>query len=215
MTSPTFTAHSSNITPDPTTGIGRWTDAQIVTAIREGRRPDGSIIGPPMPVDVYRQMSDADAKAIVDYLRSVPAVRNAVAPSIYRVALPRSYGPPVTHVAAPSPRNRLAYGRYLATIGHCIECHTPMGPNGRRAYASELGAGSQVFNGAWGVSVASDITPRGLGHFSDVQLKTIITTGMLPDGRALKPPMPFAYYARMKPADLEALIVFLRALPAR
>jgi len=215
MTSPAFTAYSSNITPDPTTGIGRWTDAQIITAIRDGRRPDGSIIGPPMPIDAYRQMSDADVKAIVAYLRSVRPVRNAVPASLYRVPLPRSYGPPVRHVAAVSPRNRLAYGRYLATIGHCLECHTPMGPDRRRAYRTELGAGSQVFEGAWGSSVSADITPRGLGHFSDSQLESIITTGVLPDGARLKPPMPFAYYARMKPADLDALVAFLRTLPAR
>jgi hypothetical protein len=88
-------------------------------------------------------------------------------------------------------------------------------PDGRRAYRTELGAGSEVFNGPWGVSVSSDITPRGLAHFSDSQLESIITTGVLPDGMKLKPPMPFAYYARMTPSDLDALIVFLRALPAR
>ena len=67
-----------NITPDRETGIGAWTDAQIGIAIREGRRPDGSLIGPPMPVDFYRGISDADLAAMVAYLRSVPPVRNAV-----------------------------------------------------------------------------------------------------------------------------------------
>jgi hypothetical protein len=67
-----------NITPDPETGIGRWTDAQIATAIREGRRPDGSIIGPPMPIALYRGLSDRDLMAIVTYLRTVPPKRNAV-----------------------------------------------------------------------------------------------------------------------------------------
>jgi hypothetical protein len=67
-----------NITPDPETGIGRWTDVQIATAIREGRRPDGSIIGPPMPIALYRGLSDHDLTAIVTYLRTVPLKRNAV-----------------------------------------------------------------------------------------------------------------------------------------
>lgn len=68
-----FTAIASNITPDRETGIGKWTDAQIITAIREGRRPDGSIIGPPMPIGLYRGMSDNEARAIVACLRSLPA----------------------------------------------------------------------------------------------------------------------------------------------
>jgi mono/diheme cytochrome c family protein len=64
-----FTAYAPNITPDPQTGIGRWTDAQIATAIREGRRPDGTIIGPPMPIAFCRGLSDADVAAIVAYGR--------------------------------------------------------------------------------------------------------------------------------------------------
>ena len=62
---PEFTVVTPNITPDPATGIGRWSDEQIIAAIREGRRPDGSVIGPPMPVGLYRQMADRDAQALV------------------------------------------------------------------------------------------------------------------------------------------------------
>lgn len=212
---PGFTAYPPNITPDRATGIGLWTDAQIITAIRDGRRPDGSIIGPPMPVELYRQMSDRDVRAIVAYLRSIKPVRDTVPPSVYHMPLPRSYGPPVAHVAAVSPRNPVAYGRYLATIGHCIECHTPMGRNGRRAYRTELGVGGVAFEGPWGVSVSADITPRGLAAFTDSQLKAIITRGVLPDGTKLKPPMPFSYYAHIRRADLDALVAYLRSLPPR
>src|SRR3984893_39244 len=60
----------SNITPDPEPGIGKWTDAEIVVALRDGKRPDGSIIGPPMPIPVYRQLSDHDAEAIAAYLQT-------------------------------------------------------------------------------------------------------------------------------------------------
>src|SRR5262249_42250529 len=58
-------AYAPNITPDAETGIGKWTDQQIITAIREGKRPDGRIIGPPMPIALYRDMSDEDVRAIV------------------------------------------------------------------------------------------------------------------------------------------------------
>jgi mono/diheme cytochrome c family protein len=57
-----FRAYARNITPDVETGIGKWTEAQLVRAIREGIRPDGSLIGPPMPIEFYRGMSDADAQ---------------------------------------------------------------------------------------------------------------------------------------------------------
>lgn len=69
---PAFKAYASNITPDPETGIGRWTNAQVVTAIREGKRPDGTLIGPPMPIGQYRGISDHDAAAIAAYLRWLP-----------------------------------------------------------------------------------------------------------------------------------------------
>src|SRR5215510_12198324 len=64
-------AYAPNITPDAETGIGKWTDEQIIAAIREGKRPDGTIIGPPMPIVLYRGISDDDARAIVAYLRKV------------------------------------------------------------------------------------------------------------------------------------------------
>src|SRR5215469_8807224 len=73
-----------NITPDPETGIGKWSDAEIVVALRDGKRPDGSIIGPPMPILMYRQLSDLDAAAIAAYLRSLKPVKNALARSQYK-----------------------------------------------------------------------------------------------------------------------------------
>ena len=71
-------AYSANITPDPDTGIGTWTDAEIITAIREGKTPDGRIIFPPMPVPTYNNMSDDDVKAIVAYLHTIKPVHNEV-----------------------------------------------------------------------------------------------------------------------------------------
>lgn len=69
---------------DRETGIGSWSDADIVRAIREGVRPDGTLIGPPMPILWYRGISDRDVAAIVAYLRSVDLVRNVVPNSEYQ-----------------------------------------------------------------------------------------------------------------------------------
>jgi mono/diheme cytochrome c family protein len=110
---PDFRAVAPNITPDRATGIGGWTDAQLARAIREGIRPDGSVIGPPMPFEFYRGLADDDLAAIVAYLRSVPAVANRAEKSTYRMPLPPAYGPPVGSVTAPPRSNPVAYGGYL------------------------------------------------------------------------------------------------------
>jgi hypothetical protein len=132
-------ACASNITPDPETGIGKWTDEQIIVAIREGRRPDGTIIGPPMPIALYRGLSDADARAIVAYLRARPPVVNKVAKSEYKVPLPPAYGLPITGpVTAPPPSDKVAYGGYLAgPLGHCTECHSSPGTERRAGFRQQ------------------------------------------------------------------------------
>lgn len=211
-----FTAYTSNITMDKETGIGKWTDAQIIAAIREGKRPDGTIIGPPMPIALYRGMSDSDVKAIVAYLRAAKPVKNQVPKSEYRMPLPPSYGPPVGKVADVSKKDKLAYGRYLAgPAGHCVECHSAPGANGAPDFVGNLGMGGMSFHGPWGTSVSTNITPKGLERYSDADLKKVITTGVRPDGSKLKPPMAVPYYAKIKPADLDAIVAYLRSLPPK
>src|SRR5690606_36952061 len=93
-----FRAYAPNITPDEETGIGSWTDEQIIHAVREGVRPDGRVLGPPMGFPFYRGISDRDMQAIVAYLRSVPAVSNEVPRSTYNIPLPPNWGAPVVPV---------------------------------------------------------------------------------------------------------------------
>ncbi len=213
---PAFTAIASNITPDRATGIGSWTDDQIVRAIREGKRPDGTLVGPPMPIGLYRGLSDADVRAMVAFLRTVPAVSNKAAKSTYRMPLPPNYGPPVGTLAAPPATDKVAYGAYLAgPVGHCIECHTPMLEGGRRDMG-KVGAGGQPFTGPWGTSVAANITSskvKGIGNWTDAQIERAIRTGVSADGRKLFPPMGFAFYKGISQPDMTALIAYLRALP--
>ena len=220
-----FTAVPSNITPDPETGIGTWTDAEIRTAIRQGKRPPnahngGTLIGPPMPFGQYRGIADADVDAVVAYLRTVPAVKNAVAKSTYHSALPPTWGPPIDKpIAAPPVSDRVAYGAYLAgPLGHCVECHTPMGPDHRRQFATLLGAGGTQFNGPSGLSVAKNITSdpeQGLGKWTDAEIERAVRTGIDKDGHPLKPPMGYGYYSRISADDMAALIAWLRSLPPR
>jgi hypothetical protein len=209
-----FTAVVPNITPDRETGIAKWTDEEIVFAIREGRRPDGSLMGPAMPSRSYRNLADEDVQAIVSCLRAAPAVSNPVtAKSQYDSPLPSSWGPPVGHIAAPSREDRVAYGAYLAgPVARCMDCHTEQ----HNGVASALGAGGKAFYGPWGASVAANITPDkedGIGDWSDAEIERAIRTGTARDGHKLFPPMPFAAYSKMKADDITALIAYLRSLP--
>lgn len=209
-----FKAYASNITPDPETGIGKWTDAQLAKAIREGVRPDGTVIGPPMPMMFYRGLADDDLKAIIAYLRAQPPVKNAVPKSEYRIPLPPNYGPPIQKsVAAPSPKDALQYGAYLAgPLGHCMDCHTPW-VKGIPDMA-RVGAGGNPFQGPWGVAVARNLTPHesGLKGWSDAEIARAIREGVRRDGTPLKPPMAYPWYRNINDADMKALVAYLRSL---
>lgn len=209
-----FTAYASNITPDPETGIGKWTDAQLAKAIREGIRPDGSVIGPPMPMGFYRGLSDDDLKAIVAYLRAQPPVRNAVPKSVYRIPLPPAYGPPITQpVAAPPRTNLVKYGEYLAgPLGHCMDCHTPWVKG--IPDMTRVGAGGNPFKGPWGVAVARNLTPHatGLKGWTDAEIERAIRAGVRKDGTPLRPPTAYDWYRKIDAADMRALIAYLRSL---
>ena len=81
-----FTAIAPNIPPAGPSGA--WSDAELAKAIREGIRPDGSVIGPPMPFTMYRGLSDDDLASVVMYLRNVPPVENDPGTSTYNIPLP-------------------------------------------------------------------------------------------------------------------------------
>jgi mono/diheme cytochrome c family protein len=208
-----FKAYVPNITPDPETGIGKWTDAQLAKAIREGIRPDGSVIGPPMPIMFYRGLADDDLRAIVAYLRAQPAVKNKVPRSEYRMPLPPSYGPPVKSVTAPSRKDEVKYGAYLAgPLGHCLDCHTPWVKG--VPDLSRAGSGGNPFRGPWGVSVSRNLTPHetGLKGWSDAEIARAIREGVRKDGTPLRPPMAYGWYKNIRDEDMKPLIAYLRSL---
>ena len=207
-----YTAIAPNLTPGGP--VAAWSDAELSRAIREGIRPDGSVIGPPMPFEVYKGISDDDLASIVMYLRSVPAVENDPSASTYNIPLPPAWGPPVTTVASVPEGVTVAYGEYLSgPLGHCVVCHTPFGEAGPML-DKYLGAGGMEFAGPNGPVVAPNITPAGLSNYSDDELKAMITKGVRPNGAPMSPPMPYGFFANIKPDDLDAIILYLRALPS-
>lgn len=213
-----FDVTASNITQDKETGIGAWTDAQIKTALLDGVRPNGVPLAPVMPTAFYRILAPEDLDAIVAYLRTLKPVANKVADPVYKVALPHSVFP---GAEKPLPANaradKVKHGFYLATIAHCMECHTPLTQAGLDV-ANGLGKGGREFPGPWGVSKSSNITSHktaGIGAWTDAEIKRAITHGIARDGRPLKPPMGYGYYAKMTEADLDAMVAWLRTVPPK
>jgi mono/diheme cytochrome c family protein len=213
-----FKVTASNITQDKETGIGSWTDEQIKTSLRKGVRPNGTPLAMIMPSDFYEVMTERDLDAVVAYLRTVKPVKNTVPDPVYKMQQmhhPFAGGEKPYTEAMMS--DKLKKGFYLATIAHCLECHTPMGPRGRE-FATKLGAGGFEFPGPWGVSVSRNITSsktKGIGAWTDDEIKRAITQGISKDGSKLKPPMAFHSYATMTPDDLDAVVAYLHMLPAK
>jgi len=215
---PPFKVTASNITQDKETGIGGWTDAQIKTALRKGVRPNGTPLAMIMPSDFYEIMTERDLDAVVAYLRTIKPIKNTVPDPVYKMQQIHHPFPggekPYTEAMM---GDKVKKGFYLATIAHCMECHTPMGPKGRE-FATRLGAGGFDFPGPWGVSTSRNITSsktKGIGGWSDDEIKRAITQGVSKDGSKLKPPMGFHYYAIMTADDLDAVVAYLRTVPAK
>ena len=213
---PPFKVTASNITPDPDTGIGKWTDAQIKTLLRKGTRPNGVNVAPIMPTGFYEILTDKDVDSIVAYLRTVKPVKNETPAPVYKMAFQRDIPPGAEKpMAEADMANPVKKGFYLATAAHCMECHTPM-DKGRHDF-KRLGVGGMEFPGPWGKSVARNITShkeKGIGAWTDDEIKRAITQGIHKDGSKLKPPMGFPFYARMTPDDISAVVAYLRTVPA-
>jgi mono/diheme cytochrome c family protein len=213
FTSPVFVTYSRNITPDKDTGIGTWSDAQIIRAMREGFTKEGKTLGPPMPFEMLNKMSDDDARAIVAYLRTAKPMHNEVPEPKYKIPLEPQR--PAKGDPAPSKSDKVAYGGYLVTMAHCLECHTPqVGP--ARDYERQLGAGGFSFEYAGTIVRSRNITSdkeTGIGNMTDAQIKRAITQGIDREGKQLIPLMPYLFLKNLTAEDLDAVVAFVRTLP--
>lgn len=211
------TWRSPNITQDKETGIGAWTDEQIIAAIREGKRPDGEGLFPIMPYPFYNTMSDDDAKAMVAYLRNIPAISNVVERTT-ELKLPKIPVPPAKG-DAPDTSDPVAHGGYLASLMHCAVCHTPMGPQGldmSKAFAG--GMKLEIPMLGEGALYTANLTPdekTGIGTWTDDEIIAAVKQMKKRDGSIIMPPM--AMYQKgwfsMTDKDAKDLVAFLRSLP--
>jgi mono/diheme cytochrome c family protein len=215
---PPFKVTAPNITPDKETGIGKWSDADIERLLRKGIKPNGEPIATIMPTGFYEIITKKDMKAIIAYLRTLKPIKNKVPDPVYKMKQVRQIFPGAEHRYREAMfSDRIKHGYYLATIGHCMECHTPM-VKGRHVWAKDLGRGGFEFPGPWGVSVSRNITQsktKGIGGWSGAEIKRAITQGIDKDGKHLKPPMGFSYYAQMTDLDIADIIAYLRTVPAK
>jgi mono/diheme cytochrome c family protein len=225
---PPFAGVASNITPDRDTAIGSWSDADIKRSIVEGKRPNhgrlaNTGLAVVMATPFFKALTPSDLDAVVAYLRSVPAIRNEVAPPVYRMAQTHQPFPDAEAGFDDARMGDPVYrGRYLATIAHCMDCHSPR-DKGVSDYG-RLGVGGRVFNvqlvqgfpSSWTGSRAANITSHptaGIGAWTDDEIKRAISQGISRDGRKLQPPMGFSYYAKLSASDLSAIVAYLRTLP--
>jgi len=225
---PPFVATAPNITQDSETGIGSWSDAEIKRALVEGMRPGhGHLSGVPlaaiMPANFYKALLPDDLDAVVAYLRTVKAIKNRVPDPVYKAPVRRDPYPDAdagfskAMLADPAKR-----GGYLVTIGHCMECHSAWS-RGVSDFRAGLGGGGRVFPPRDGSpegtppTVIPNITAHptaGIGGWTDAEIIRAVTHGVARDGRPLKPPMAYGYYANLKSSDLADIVAYLRTVPA-
>jgi mono/diheme cytochrome c family protein len=204
-----------NLTPDPETGSGGWSDDMFARAIREGIGHDGRTLFPMMPYTHFKQMPDEDLASIVVFLRSLPAVRNPLPKTeiIFPVKyLIRSVPEPITApVASPDLSTPEKRGTYLVGVAACAECHTPA-DKGQPLPGMDFGGG-QIFDGPWGKVASANLTPdaSGIPYYDETLFVQTIRTGMV-RARTLNQIMPWIEYRNMTDEDLKAVFAYLKTL---
>jgi mono/diheme cytochrome c family protein len=212
--------HAPNITP---AALGGWTDGEIIRAITSGVSRDGTALFPVMPYPSYRLMTEEDVYSVTAYLRTLPSVEHAVPERKLHFPvnlLVRTMPAEWTPSAPISPNDRLAYGRYLATIAECAFCHTPM-EGGRRVEGMDL-AGGFEFQMPSGLVRSPNLTPdveTGIGSWTEEAFIARFKIYDGPDGQRItaeeagfNTPMPWIQYAGMTEEDLGAIFTYLRSV---
>jgi mono/diheme cytochrome c family protein len=180
--------YATNITPDADTGIGGWSDAEIVAAIRDGDARGKGVEAPVMPYYQYAGMADRDVLDLVAYLRTLPPARRENRAAEVRLLFPRLafrawrllFAPRATP-PADAPTDPVARGRYLADhVAICTDCHTPRTRFGALDTSRYL---TGTDDGPDGQSVPN-ITPdeqTGIGRWRENQIAQLLRTGMKPN----------------------------------
>ena len=209
-----------NISPDPEYGAGTWKDTDFVRALRQGIGHDGRVLFPLMPYSYFRNLSDEDLASVIVYERSVAPVHIKRPKTVLLGPLKNAFQslPPVQHVPEPDRSNRVKYGEYLVTAGHCDACHTPTDEKGDPLPGMYLGGGAPLV-GNWegGKKIvrvnALNLTPdsSGISYFDELMFIDVIRNGGFRP-RPLSNIMPWAFFRNLTDDDLKAIFAYLTTL---
>jgi mono/diheme cytochrome c family protein len=204
-----------NLTPDPETGSGTWSDDALTRAIREGIGHDGRGLFPLMPYQHFRELPDEDIASIVVYLRSLPPVRNPLPKT--EVGFPVNHlmlsaPEPITSVMAqPDVSDPVKRGRFLVNAAACADCHTPH-DKGQPLPGMDF-AGGFVLEGPWGRVASANLTPdpSGIPYYDEARFVQTLRTGYV-GARELNQIMPWSTFRNMTDEDLKSIYAYLKTL---
>jgi hypothetical protein len=210
---------SPNITTDPETGVGAWSDGEKIRAIREGIDRKGRRLAPVMPYGRYRWMSDEDVCSLVAYLNTLPPLQHSTRRPASLFPAIRLAASPGLEISVPEPKHGdpVEYGKYLVTIAGCRGCHTA----GRESRFDLPFAGGRLFHFGGATVASANITPEahtGIGRWSEQDwLDRVYRYRQYAEGESPKvgpeslTVMPWLELSRLRAADLKAVYRYLRA----
>lgn len=220
--SPFGTFNVPNISPDPNDGIGRWSEADFVTAVLKGTSPAGLHYFPAFPYTSYQHAKVADIRDLFAYLKTLPPVsgkaRDHDVPFPFNIRRNVGVwkflfmdGKPFTSDANHSaPWNRGAY--LVNSLGHCAECHSPRNFVGGIIAAQRFAGGPNPEGEGW----VPNITQKGLDEWSVKDIAYLLETGQMPDGDSVGGSMArvIKNTSQLSPEDRAAMAEYLKSLPA-
>jgi len=209
-----------NLTPDPETGIGRLTDAEIARTIRYGVKSDGSFLPPFME---FQGMSDEDLTAVISFLRSQEAVKNEVKPTEYTFVakalltfgMLKPQGPETKPPISVERDSTAAYGKYLANdVANCRGCHIAINDKGVQTTPDFSGSGIFHPNAfSEGLTfVSPNITPHPTTGIMTEWDEEFFIDRFRGGRMYLGSPMPWGHYSRLDEVDMKALYRYLHSL---
>ena len=205
-----------NITPDIETGAGRWSDDMLARAIREGIGHDDRTLHPQMWSAAFSKLPDEDVAAIVVYLRSLPAIRNALPRTHLTLSQKFRFNTMPEPVLDARPQPSFATpkerGEFLEYAADCAGCHTDWYHPGS-AVNGQLFAGGNLVDAPTGEKIFSpNLTPdpSGISYYDENLFLQVIRTGRV-GARKLHGVMPWVFYRSMSDDDLKAIFAWLRS----
>lgn len=206
-----------NITPDPETGAGEWSDDAIARAVREGIGHDGRTLFPLMPYQNFSRMSDEDLASVVSYIRSLKPVRRDLPGSQIPFPVNRMINMVPKRidgaVGAPDVSTPVKRGEYLVTLASCGDCHTPMDAQGQFLPGMAFAGGNPLMYENRPQVAAANLTtsPTGIPYYNEELFVEVLRTGRVRE-RALSDMMPWGHYGTMTDDDLKAIFAYLQTL---